>query len=123
MFSGSAACSSCACRFSHSPTRRCDLSAMSAIERPTTDGSGTLNPGASNADGADPDPVVVTFPAFLSLSAIETSFASATPAATQAADSGERNQYMVVSESGGQASCVKKPGQATIRGSVLLTTA
>src|SRR5580700_2974173 len=47
MFSGSGACSSFAWRFNHSPTMRCERSAMSAIERPISAGSGSLNPGVS----------------------------------------------------------------------------
>ena len=47
MFSGSGACSSSAWRFSHSLTMRCERSAMSAIERPISAGSGSLNPVAS----------------------------------------------------------------------------
>ncbi len=58
-------------------------------------------------------------PVVLSFEAIETSFASATPAATQAAGSGERNQHMVVSERGAQARRAKKPGQAGTRGSAM----
>ena len=98
------------------------------MERPTTDGSGILNPAASGrAQGAQlarcvPEAavrgVVGAVSLFLSFEAMETSFASATPAATQAAGSGERNQHMVVSETGVQASCAKKPGQAGIRSSV-----
>ena len=44
MFSGSGACSSSAWRFSQSLTMRCERSAMSAIERPSSAGSGNLNP-------------------------------------------------------------------------------
>ncbi len=57
---------------------------MSAMDRPTTDGSGILKPAASSAEGVPPRPEV-TFPVLLSFVAIETSFASAAPAATQAA--------------------------------------
>ena len=34
-------------RFSHSPTMRCERSAMSAMERPISAGSGSLNPVVS----------------------------------------------------------------------------
>src|SRR3954451_1530811 len=47
MFSGSGACSSLPCRFNHSLTIRCERSAMSAMERPSSSGAGSLNPGGS----------------------------------------------------------------------------
>ena len=121
MFSGSAAGPSCDCRFSHSPTMRCDRSAMSAIDLPTTDGSGILNPAASSVAGVGARRNGRgAFPAFLSFEAIETSFASATPAATHVAGSGERNQHMMVSDRGAQARRVKIPTQAVLRGSAML---
>src|ERR1700722_2341013 len=47
MLNGSGACSSPAWRLSHSPTMRWERSAISAIERPISAGSGSLNPATS----------------------------------------------------------------------------
>src|SRR5689334_7609236 len=127
MFSGSAAWSSIAWRLSHSATSRCERSAISAIERPTSAGSGILNAAALRAGRPPINLEAGDVPAILSLADMETSFASATPAATQAAAYRERTQHMVAIEIGAQASGATKALQVGcftgIRGGILAVVA